>query len=187
MLKDAVKASDAFDADKAVALEMLGGEDSKVTLKKAVLILSDFANGARSTSSSLAKDIGGVVKIINCSEHALDNIFQAAIIAEKAFLLDFLAKLKDGGTLSKEEKQYADINAFVYSCSKLLHVTNTDTYHLNLGSQFAHLYTKGQRHQHEHRPQLMRQRGSRFYAGMHNRAVVQRLLSNWTKFLNGIG
>ena len=179
-VKELIRASTATDGEKRIALNLLGGDDGRCTLEKTVLILSDFANGARSTSLGLTH-FCPYAETINCSEHAADNTSAAAIGAEKIFLLEDLCGLKPGGQLSKDDKQLAEVNAFLYSLSKLLHVTNTQIYYLNLGQAFETWHAKEHPNDVLHR--MMRFKGCRFYVGLTNREVLRRMLARYSEFL----
>ena len=174
-----VMATDDTNENKAAALAVLGAADA-VSLSKSALILSDFANGATLTSKLLSLQAPAAI-VRNCGEHALENVLASAVAAEKGFLVEVLSELRQG-TLTADDKQLAEINSFLYSLSKLLHVTTTDTYYLNIGELFFYWFKANRPSSHFMR--MMRFRGSRFYAALENRYVLFHMTEPYDAFLS---
>ena len=76
-----INSKDAPESEKRIALALLGHPD-ECRLDKAVLIISDFANGAKKTSSDLS-ELAPLAEVVNCAEHAFENVANACIASEK--------------------------------------------------------------------------------------------------------
>ena len=179
-VKAMVEESGASPAEKRVALALLG-EAIECNMEKTAIIISDFANGAQKTSSDLSK-LAPVTRVVNCAEHAFENVSNACMTAEKKFLTEQLCEKKGTSALAKDDKPLVEVNSFLYSTSKLLHITTTQTYYLSLGAIFERWFRNSHQSSVLHR--MMRFRGSRFYAGLVNRSVLHRMLGYYTEFLS---
>ena len=179
-VKAMVEESGASPAEKRVALALLG-EAIECNMEKTAIIISDFANGAQKTSSDLSK-LAPVARVVNCAEHAFENVSNACMAAEKKFLTEQLCEKKGTSALAKDDKPLVEVNSFLYSTSKLLHITTTQTYYLSLGAIFERWFRSSHQSSVLHR--MMRFRGSRFYAGLVNRSVLHRMLGYYTEFLS---
>ena len=82
-------------------------------MEKTAIILSDFANGAQKTSSDLSK-LAPVARVVNCAEHAFENVSNACMTAEKKFLTEQLCEKKGLSALAKDDKPLVEVNSFLY-------------------------------------------------------------------------
>ena len=181
-----INSKDAPESEKRIALALLGHPD-ECRIDKAVLIISDFANGAKKTSSDLSELAPLGEEVINCAEHAFENVANACIASEKKFLSGMLAKIKGVESLSKDDKPLVETNSVLYAVSKLLHITTTDTYYLSLGASFQRWFKETHSNDKAVLHRMMRFRGSRFYAGLVNRSVLNRMRGSYVAFLSTLG
>ena len=180
-----INSKDAPESEKRIALALLGHPD-ECRIDKAVLIISDFANGAKKTSSDLS-ELAPLAEIVNCAEHAFENVANACIASEKKFLSGMLAKIKGVESLSKDDKPLVETNSVLYAVSKLHHITTTDTYYLSLGASFQRWFKETHSNDKAVLHRMMRFRGSRFYAGLVNRSVLNRMRGSYVDFLSTLG